>query len=784
MASPLRRFAAGLTILLGAGCASNADPGNNFVPGTSGGNGGSGGITFPNFDGGGGMGGFAPRFDGPAGGSMTEPDAGRDGGADLPPPGSAGIGDKCTISATCSGGGLCAADIAGGGYCTADCTATGACPAGSACVAASESTKICVKTCAQPSACRAEHLCLAGYCLPRCTEDADCISQNCNVATGLCGDSRVGKGCATDGDCGQYPAFCDKTRPEGYCSLPCGGAMNLGCPEEANCVSGGSAGACLKSCTGPADCRAGFLCLSDSGGTQSCFPPCARDSDCAAGRRCQLPAGLCVEGGPARGSLGGPCANNADCATLGAGGFCTPEANGFPGGYCSVPCDAVTCATGLCVETSTNMNNCLSTCAAPADCRSGYTCFSLDANDPGICFPKCTADTDCIDPEPVCDRTSGYCVPRPVAGGGNLSDEVVNLTPNGPITVGNSTLSDRLIVTIPADAVSVNFVGQAVSDPSVDMAVYRLEQSTDDFATATRLYDLGSISNMVQLPPALIPGSFSVLYPNSPTAPFTPSSPAVTVKLAIRVLASRPTTMNVLALVKHSPNRALTSGKIDLNLFFVGLPDLNAASARTDARFAQIFDRVKSTWGKAGIQVGTVNYLDIGGADGARFSDLNETELGELMTRSRVTGAKDDAMNVFFVHTITGDTLGGYVILGQSAGLPGVPLRGTTGSGLAVTTADFPDGLADIADTWGHEGGHSLGLFHTSELGGTAFDPLPDTPECARARDLNRDKIMQPGECRSFGAENLMFWTSTASIPNSDLSPNQSFVMLRNPAVH
>jgi hypothetical protein len=786
-------------ILLGAAasCSSNATPGQPLVPVATGGTGGSvlpvsdgGGLVLGNQDATAGEDSAAMMMidsgAGGAGGRDAGVDTTRDSGRlDAPSAGPATIGDRCTSSASCTAGGVCAADVAGGGYCTADCTATGACPAGSSCVPVSDTAKICLKTCLLPTSCRSEHICLSGYCLPKCTEDADCLSSNCNVSSGVCGPSRVGNGCAVDGDCGQVPAFCDKTRPEGYCSLPCGGSMNVSCPDEANCVSGGSAGSCLKACTGPNDCRAGFLCGTDAGGTRSCIPRCSQNTDCAPGLRCDAPSGTCIVGGAAKGTLGGPCATSTDCAALGLDGFCTPEASGFPGGYCSVPCDTVACQPpGICVATSAAEHNCLSPCGAPADCRAGYTCFALVSGNGGICFPKCTTDADCRDPEPVCDLTSGYCAARPPTGGGGMANEVINLTPGGPIAVSDTVLTDRFIVTVPADAVSINFVGQAISDPTARIGIYRLEQSTDDFVTATRLYDHSSISNQIQLAPPLVPGVLSVLYPNSPSAPFTTSGPGTTVKLAIRLSASKPTSVNISAIIKHAPSRALMAGQIDLNLFFVGLPDLDATSARTDVRFKQVFDRVKSEWGQVGVAVGTVNYIDITGADAARFSDLNETDLGALMSRSRVPAAKDGALNVFFVHTITGDTLGGYIILGVSAGLPGVPLRGTPGSGLAVTTADFPDGLADLADTWAHEGGHSLGLFHTTEHSGTAFDPLPDTPECPRGRDVNQDKIVQPSECQGFGAENLMFWTGSAAIPSTKLSPNQGFVMLRNPAVH
>jgi hypothetical protein len=345
-------------------------------------------------------------------------------------------------------------------------------------------------------------------------------------------------------------------------------------------------------------------------------------------------------------------------------------------------------------------------------------------------------------------------------------------------------LSDRLVVTIPADAVSVTFVGEAVSNPSAIISVQRLEQSTDDFATATRLFERGSINNLVNLAPSIVEGAFSVLYPNSPTAPFQASTATSTVKVAIRVGATAATTANVTAILKRSPSAVVTQGQIDLNLFFVGVNGLSAGTAPTSSAFQQIFTQVKNTWAKIGVTVGTVNYIDITGADANRFTDLDENDLGTLMTRSKNPAAKDNAMNVFFVNSITGDTLAGYIILGVSAGLPGAPIRGTTASGLAVTTADFPQGLAQIAETWAHEGGHQLGLFHTTESSGTAFDPLPDTPECVRGqRDANGNRVLEPMECQGFGADNLMFWTSGTAL-NLNLTPNQGFVMLRNPAVH
>jgi hypothetical protein len=760
-----------LVILLGAACSSPAGPGQQILPGTP--QAGTGGSIF----GGGGSAGMGNPFG-------NKPDAaplpGQEAGAGGTP-GTAAVGDKCTASAMCTPGGVCASDVAGGGYCTADCTASGTCPAGASCVMASDTAKICIKTCTMPSHCRSEHICLGGLCFPKCTKDSDCASATCDTSTGQCGTSRVGNACATDASCGQYPAFCDKTRPEGYCSLPCGGPMNIECPADANCVSGGGASTCLKTCATGTNCRPGFLCGTDGGGTKSCIPGCQQNSDCPAGLRCDTATGAC--GAPPPGGVGGPCTSAANCAALGPTAFCAPQADGFPGGYCSASCDATTCAPpGICVATSATESNCLAPCNAPGDCsRPEYTCFGLKSGPGGVCFPKCTGDADCAEPAPVCDLATGYCAARPTGGTG--TSDVIDLTANGPISLNPLFVSDRLSVTIPSDAVSVNFIAQAVSDPTSIIRVARLEQSTDNFATSVRLFDSASINNLVKLEATGMPGGVSVLYPNSPSAPFMVSTATSTMKVALRLGATRATSVKVTAILKRAPSAVVTQGTVDLNLFFVGLPGLNAGSAPADSRFQQVLSQVKSAWGQAGVNIGTVNYVDVTGADAARFSDMGINDLPELMTRTSHPAARDNAFSVFFVHSISADDLGaGFILLGVSAGIPGGLIRGTTISGMAVTTADFPNGLAQIAHTWAHEGGHWLGLYHTTERGGTAFDPLPDTAECSRQRDANGDRILDSTECQGFGADNMMFWT-TSAVPSFNITPNQSFVLLRNPAV-
>jgi predicted outer membrane repeat protein len=317
----------------------------------------------------------------------------------------------------------------------------------------------------------------------------------------------------------------------------------------------------------------------------------------------------------------------------------------------------------------------------------------------------------------------------------------------------------------------------AGADPTAEVLVYRI---TDP--SGIRIYDYASSSNMVKLLPPTVPGSFAAVVPNSTTYPAA-GGPLLSGSWNYRLLASKPTTADVEALIKTPSTAVLASGTVNANLFFVGVPGLNADSARTDPHFQTVLSNVGSTYAQMGVQLGTLTYIDITGPDAIAYTDLNDANLGTLMKLSIDPQAADGAINLFFVHSISGSQ-SGYIILGESAGIPGVPVRGGSGSGVAVTMADFPNGLVSIGQTIAHESGHWLGLFHTTESAGIAFDPLPDTPECAAVpNDTNHDGIVDAQECAALDATNLMFWTGGAAA-QPILTSNQQFVVLRNPVVN
>ncbi len=113
-------------------------------------------------------------------------------------------------------------------------------------------------------------------------------------------------------------------------------------------------------------------------------------------------------GGPIinQGFIGGPCLADADCSYPGA--FCLPEAEGFPGGMCSLDCDLY-CpdqagAVGtFCLDpgdlgTTSAAGLCTVRCdygQSPTGCRDGYQCKPLPRHtDPSAVVYSCVPGTD------------------------------------------------------------------------------------------------------------------------------------------------------------------------------------------------------------------------------------------------------------------------------------------------------------------------------------------------------------------------------------------------------
>lgn len=113
--------------------------------------------------------------------------------------------------------------------------------------------------------------------------------------------------------------------------------------------------------------------------------------------------------------LYGPCVFDAQCP--GEGAICRRNVDGYPNGYCTVPCEDRTPCEGL----GTQNNHCVQldgedqaycevNCINGRDCRGeGYTCLADQLSTGGLCIAVCNDDAQC-GAGAVCDERTGRCV--------------------------------------------------------------------------------------------------------------------------------------------------------------------------------------------------------------------------------------------------------------------------------------------------------------------------------------------------------------------------------------
>jgi hypothetical protein len=168
----------------------------------------------------------------------------------------------------------------------------------------------------------------------------------------------------------------------------------------------------------------------------------------------------------------------------------------------------------------------------------------------------------------------------------------------------------------------------------------------------------------------------------------------------------------------------LERGKLDVHLYFTGAGGFTADSARADTVMQGALDALRTIYGQMNVTIGDVTYADVD-AQYQVITDLTNTggDLDEMFRLSTGSGG----LHFFFVSRFMGGFPGG-MVAGISGGLPGAPGRvGTVGSGVAVGVDVVGMNPQTIAHVMAHEGGHWLGLFHTSEVTGTE-DQHPETP--------------------------------------------------------
>jgi hypothetical protein len=340
--------------------------------------------------------------------------------------------------------------------------------------------------------------------------------------------------------------------------------------------------------------------------------------------------------------------------------------------------------------------------------------------------------------------------------------------------VDPSVLSTVIVAAPTGDRVTV--VATELRDPGGERLL-RLDTSDVD-AVLPSLY-----ASRVRAYPFLGPGPFALLYPGSPGHLSRDGKYFARYK----VFGNDAQDVRFFTVQKRRPAGAgePSGGKLPVTFWFAENEFLDAASAAAgDARsqpFFQAVAELERIYATAGISLGPQIFRDLPGEAARRFSVVDGDEFDELF--ASVDSAESPGLNFFLVESLE-LSAGGGTVVGLANGIPGPPaLPGLPGGGVVVSliTLEFEPSL--VGQVMAHEGGHYLGLMHTTERDGTLFDLLDDTPGCAASdHDVDGNDLVEASECTADGgADNLMFWSADGK--PEQVTAGQRFVLLRNPMV-
>lgn len=240
--------------------------------------------------------------------------------------------------------------------------------------------------------------------------------------------------------------------------------------------------------------------------------------------------------------------------------------------------------------------------------------------------------------------------------------------------------------------------------------------------------------------------------------------------------SARPWSGNVHGSVflQTSTDGTFKGGVLDLDVYIppglsVGKDQIEASSAATNPvlkeRLDLVFALEQSLYG---IERGDVRFHGID----ASVLTLTSIDAIDEANKLAVEHGTRPSAQLILTSTLEPDGAGNGQISGISNCLPGaVGVPGTKCSAVIVAFRASPQ---EDATTIVHELGHFIGLEHTTELDGSYFDTLGDTPECTNTGKSSLSS------CPDF--TNLMFPTSIAQEDRSVVvSPTQARVMHASP---
>lgn len=407
--------------------------------------------------------------------------------------------------------------------------------------------------------------------------------------------------------------------------------------------------------------------------------------------------------------------------------FCSPpelDPSGALGSACG---DEFACDRHLCTVSGT----CVQPCVADPDCPGELRCRETWVPTSSGSMQMVDA---CVEMVSVPSTVTVDVRPGPSLDGAERTDRLPDLAPNA-LTVWVGQPDRTLFIFEIRDAVT----GAVLFDPFVG-------------GTGAPDWGVGAATTSQVV---------TMLYPNGPRTPRASGG------LAVDLVSMPRTTTDRLIYRRSGPGTIF-----DIDAYLVGGGSWTLAEGPPVA-LALALDEARVILRQVGLSIGEVRLHEVVGALRTRYQVLEgeapplgqPPELDELYRLS--AGGNRPSVNIFFVRMIEG-------ALGIASGIPGPHgMNGTGASGVAIAVDVVPPGELD--DVIVHELGHFMGLFHTTELDGSVFEPLGDTAECPASRDSDGDGFLAPFECGGFGADNLLFWTGSGTA----LSAEQGELMRR-----
>jgi hypothetical protein len=572
-------------------------------------------------------------------------------------------------------------------------------------------------------------------CFELCNLDGSCDRASEGYTCQLLNDSQV---CLPPGVGG--------AQPQGVIGAAC--SANPQCNGDgAVCLQSFFGGYCsVLECTGSADCPMGNPCvpLNPAGATDAdkvfaCMKGCEADTDCRFGYSCQDYQGarICLEADQAQprnpdgADDGQPCASSINCK----GGTCIREgkasdgSTSYPGGLCTTR-DCATdedCngASAICVSRE-RTTACRVACQRDGDCRSGYVCRSNGTQ--SFCDSP-------VETAPVADN----------GGGGALQIQCSN--------------SKTINFTVPTGAQGFFIAPFAKGNFKVTPTTLK----KPDGSTLDIRRDYGFLA----INPEILGNIAPLLFPASNRNEFKSAFGAGAYTLTVNTSASE--------VCYYVIPQLQVGTRLELIVHLVGVKGVTAGSAATDRNMQQIVRAMQSIYQGMGVTVSVAEYRDAASSVRDAYRIIRDfSDIYSLVATSSQEGGLNDVLkvNVFLIEDFNISDVPG--LLGISTGIPGAAgLHGTSASGLVFSTASLGADNATLGQTMAHEIGHYLGLRHTTEHGGSAHDPITDTPEC-----VSPDLAFICSD-----AENFMFPFSLGNKRQTRTTAGQAFVIQRNPLV-